>query len=112
MITKILIILLTICCIIVILDMIRERRIKVQAIDFTKGPFKKVPTEREELEKCKEEFKEFESPTSEKNQIEEYYDLIQAATNLLQIRGYSKNDIVKGQYLHHEKMRKRGYKML
>lgn len=92
--------------------MIRDRRIKVQAIDFTKGPFKKVPTEREELEKCREEFKEFASPTSEENQIEEYYDLIQAATNLLHIRGYSKNDIVKGQYLHLEKMRKRGYKML
>ena len=110
--TKILTILLVVTLLIILLDIARERRIKVQAIDFTKGPFKKVPTEGIEKAKCREELKEFLNPRSEENQIEEYFDLIQAATNLLHIRGYKKNDIIKGQYLHHEKMRKRGYKML
>ena len=95
---------------VLLLDIAREKRIKMQFINFTKEPFAEVPSREQQEDKVMEETTEFLVPTSHENQIEEYYDLIQASTNLLQLRGYTKAEIIRGQAKHLKKLKSRGVK--
>ena len=103
-----LIIVIALSSLVLLLDMARYKRIKIKYIDFTKEPFYKAPSRITQEDKVKEEVDEFIHPTSRDNQIEEYYDLIQASTNLLQLRGYTKAEIIRGQAKHIKKLEGRG----
>ena len=105
-----LIIVLALSSLVLLLDIARDKRIKVKYIDFTKEPFIEVPSREQQEDKILEELTEFLIPTSPENQIEEYYDVIQAITNLLQLRGYTKTEIIRGQAKHLKKLKSRGVK--
>ena len=53
----------------------------------------KLPDEKGQIIKVIEELHEFLNATGDENQIEEFYDLVQSALNLLQIRGFSLEEI-------------------
>ena len=105
-----LIIVIALSSLVLLLDIVRDKRIKMQFIDFTKEPFAEVPSREQQENKVFEELSEFMLPTNPDNQIEEYYDLIQSSTNLLQLRGYSKAEIIRGQAKHIKKLKSRGVK--
>lgn len=69
----------------------------------------KLPDEKGQIIKVIEELHEFLNATGDENQIEEFYDLVQSALNLLQIRGFSSEEIEEAEIKHIEKLRKRGW---
>lgn len=69
----------------------------------------KLPDEKGQIIKVIEELHEFLNATGDENQIEEFYDLVQSALNLLQIRGFSLEEIEEAEQKHIEKLRKRGW---
>ena len=69
----------------------------------------KLPDEKGQIIKVIEELHEFLNATGDENQIEEFYDLVQSALNLLQIRGFSLEEIEEAEQKHVEKLRKRGW---
>nr|DAV22534.1 MAG TPA: triphosphate pyrophosphohydrolase [Caudoviricetes sp.] len=52
---------------------------------------------------------EFINATGDENQLEEFYDLVQASLNLLQIRNFTLQEIQEAEQKHIEKLRKRGW---
>lgn len=71
----------------------------------------KLPDEKGQIVKVIEELHEFLNATGDENQIEEFYDLVQSALNLLQIRGFNLKEIEEAEQKHVEKLRKRGWKI-
>ena len=69
----------------------------------------KLPDEKGQIIKVIEELHEFLNATGDENQIEEFYDLVQSALNLLQIRGFSLEEIEEAEQKHIEKLKKRGW---
>ena len=69
----------------------------------------KLPDEKGQIIKVIEELHEFLNATGDENQIEEFYDLVQSVLNLLQIRGFSLEEIQEAEQKHVEKLRKRGW---
>ena len=49
----------------------------------------KLPDEKGQIVKVIEELYEFINATNDENQLEEFYDLVQASLNLLQIRNFT-----------------------
>ena len=69
----------------------------------------KLPDEKGQIIKVIEKQHENLNATGDENQIEEFYDLVQSALNLLQIRGFSLEEIEEAEQKHIEKLRKRGW---
>lgn len=69
----------------------------------------KLPDEKGQIVKVIEELHEFISATSDENQLEEFYDLVQASLNLLQIRNFTLKEIQEAEQKHIEKLRERGW---
>lgn len=69
----------------------------------------KLPDEKGQIIKVIEELHEFLNATGDENQIEEFYDLVQSVLNLLQIRGFSLEEIQEAEQKHIEKLKKRGW---
>lgn len=69
----------------------------------------KLPSEREQIIKVVEEMYEFLNAENDENQIEEFYDLVQASLNLMQIRNFNLKEICEGEVKHVRKLRKRGW---
>lgn len=69
----------------------------------------KLPDEKEQIIKVVEEMYEFINATGDENQLEEFYDLVQASLNLLQIRNFTLQEIQEAEKKHIEKLRKRGW---
>lgn len=69
----------------------------------------KLPDEKEQIVKVVEEMYEFINATGDENQLEEFYDLVQASLNLLQIRNFTLQEIQEAEKKHIEKLRKRGW---
>lgn len=68
----------------------------------------------EEKAKLTEEFDEFKQAlleNDEKHIIEEFYDMVQVAINLMDKRNIDITDIIKGENSHYLKMIERGYKI-
>lgn len=65
--------------------------------------------EKEQIIKVVEEMYEFLNATSDENQLEEFYDLVQASLNLLQIRNFTLKEIQEAEQKHIEKLRERGW---
>lgn len=67
-----------------------------------------------ELAKYQEEVKEFEDAIlneDKENAIEEFYDVIQAMTQTLLLLGVNIDKLKEGQYVHRDKLKKRGWKL-
>lgn len=71
----------------------------------------KLPDEKEQIIKVVEEMYEFINATGDENQLEEFYDLVQASLNLLQIRNFTLQEIQEAEQKHIEKLRKRGWEI-
>lgn len=69
----------------------------------------KLPNEKEQIIKVAEEMYEFINAKNDENQLEEFYDLVQASLNLLQIRNFTLQEIQEAEKKHIEKLRKRGW---
>ena len=69
----------------------------------------KLPDEKGQIVKVIEELYEFINATNDENQLEEFYDLVQASLNLLQIRNFTLKEIQEAEQKHIEKLRKRGW---
>lgn len=69
----------------------------------------KLGNEKEQIIKVVEEMYEFINAKNDENQLEEFYDLVQASLNLLQIRNFTLQEIQKAEQKHIEKLRKRGW---
>lgn len=69
----------------------------------------KLPNEKEQIIKVVEEMYEFINAKNDENQLEEFYDLVQASLNLLQIRNFTLQEIQEAEKKHIEKLRKRGW---
>ena len=69
----------------------------------------KLPDKKEQIVKIFEELYEFINATNDENQLEEFYDLIQASLNLLQIRNFTLQEIQEAEQKHIGKLRKRGW---
>ena len=69
----------------------------------------KLPDEKEQIVKIFEELYEFINAKNDENQLEEFYDLVQASLNLLQIRNFTLQEIQEAEQKHIEKLRKRGW---
>ena len=71
----------------------------------------KLPDEKGQIVKVIEELYEFINATNDENQLEEFYDLVQASLNLLQIRNFTLKEIQEAEQKHIEKLRKRGWEI-
>ena len=71
----------------------------------------KLPNEKKQIIKVVEELYEFINATGDENQLEEFYDLVQATLNLLQIRNFTLQEIQEAEQKHIEKLRKRGWEI-
>ncbi len=71
----------------------------------------KLPDEKEQIVKIFEELYEFINATNDENQLEEFYDLVQASLNLLQIRNFTLKEIQESEQKHIEKLKGRGWKI-
>ena len=71
----------------------------------------KLGNEKEQIIKVVEEMYEFINATNDENQLEEFYDLVQASLNLLQIRNFTLKEIQKAEQKHIEKLKGRGWNM-
>ncbi len=69
----------------------------------------KLGNEKEQIIKVVEEMYEFINAKNDENQLEEFYDLVQASLNLLQIRNFTLQEIQEAEKKHIEKLRKRGW---
>ena len=69
----------------------------------------KLPEEKGQIVKVIEELYEFINAKNDENQLEEFYDLVQASLNLLQIRNFTLQEIQEAEQKHIEKLRKRGW---
>lgn len=69
----------------------------------------KLPDEKGQIVKVIEELYEFVNAKNDENQLEEFYDLVQASLNLLQIRNFTLQEIQEAEQKHIEKLRKRGW---
>ena len=69
----------------------------------------KLPNEKEQIIKVVEEMYEFINAKNDENQLEEFYDLVQASLNLLQIRNFTLKEIQEAEQKHIEKLRERGW---
>lgn len=69
----------------------------------------KMPDEKGQIVKVIEELYEFINAKNDENQLEEFYDLVQASLNLLQIRNFTLQEIQEAEKKHIEKLRKRGW---
>ena len=69
----------------------------------------KLPDEKGQIVKVIEELYEFINAKNDENQLEEFYDLVQASLNLLQIRNFTLQEIQEAEKKHIEKLRKRGW---
>lgn len=69
----------------------------------------KMPDEKGQIVKVIEELYEFINAKNDENQLEEFYDLIQASLNLLQIRNFTLQEIQEAEQKHIGKLRKRGW---
>ncbi len=69
----------------------------------------KMPDEKGQIVKVIEELYEFINAKNDENQLEEFYDLVQASLNLLQIRNFTLQEIQEAEQKHIEKLRKRGW---
>lgn len=67
----------------------------------------KLPDEKGQIIKVIEEMYEFLNSTGDENQLEEFYDLVQASLNLLQIRNFTLEEIEKAEGKHIEKLKNR-----
>ena len=66
---------------------------------------------KEQIVKIFEELYEFINATNDENQLEEFYDLVQASLNLLQIRNFTLKEIQEAEQKHIEKLKGRGWKI-
>ncbi len=71
----------------------------------------KLPDEKGQIVKVIEELYEFINAKNDENQLEEFYDLVQASLNLLQIRNFTLQEIQEAEQKHIEKLRKRGWEI-
>lgn len=71
----------------------------------------KLGNEKEQIIKGVEEMYEFINATNDENQLEEFYDLVQASLNLLQIRNFTLKEIQEAEQKHIEKLKGRGWNM-
>ena len=71
----------------------------------------KLGNEKEQIIKVVEEMYEFINAKNDENQLEEFYDLVQASLNLLQIRNFTLQEIQEAEQKHIEKLRKRGWEI-
>ena len=71
----------------------------------------KLPDEKGQIVKVIEELYEFINAKNDENQLEEFYDLVQASLNLLQIRNFTLKEIQEAEQKHVEKLRKRGWEI-
>ncbi len=71
----------------------------------------KLGNEKEQIIKVVEEMYEFINATNDENQLEEFYDLVQASLNLLQIRNFTLKEIQEAEQKHIEKLKGRGWNM-
>ena len=69
----------------------------------------KLPDEKGQIVKVIEELYEFINAKNDENQLEEFYDLVQASLNLLQIRNFTLKEIQEAEQKHIEKLRRRGW---
>lgn len=69
----------------------------------------KLPDEKGQIVKVIEEMYEFLSATNDENQLEEFYDLVQASLSLLQVRNFTLQEIQDAEKKHIEKLRERGW---
>ena len=69
----------------------------------------KLGNEKEQIIKVVEEMYEFINAKNDENQLEEFYDLVQASLNLLPIRNFTLQEIQEAEKKHIEKLRKRGW---
>ena len=69
----------------------------------------KLPCAKEQMVKVIEEMYEFLNATGDSNQLEEFYDLVQASLNLLQIRNFTLKEIQEAEQRHIEKLKGRGW---
>lgn len=69
----------------------------------------KLPDEKGQIVKVIEELYEFINAKNDENQLEEFYDLVQASLNLLQIRNFTLQEIQEAEQKHIEKLRERGW---
>ena len=69
----------------------------------------KLPDEKGQIVKVIEELYEFINATNDENQLEEFYDLVQASLNLLQIRNFTLKEIQEAEQKHIEKLKGRGW---
>ena len=69
----------------------------------------KLPDEKGQIVKVIEELYEFINAKNDENQLEEFYDLVQASLNLLQIRNFTLQEIQEAEKKHIEKLRKKGW---
>lgn len=69
----------------------------------------KMPDEKGQIVKVIEELYEFINAKNDENQLEEFYDLVQASLNLLQIRNFTLQEIQEAEQKHIEKLRERGW---
>ena len=71
----------------------------------------KLGNEKEQIIKVVEEMYEFINATNDENQLEEFYDLVQASLNLLQIRNFTLKEIQEAEEKHVKKLKGRGWKI-
>ena len=71
----------------------------------------KLPNEKEQIIKVVEEMYEFINAKNDENQLEEFYDLVQASLSLLQVRNFTLQEIQEAEKKHIEKLKRRGWGM-
>ena len=87
-----------------IVERSNENSISIRFLDIHQ-----LPNEKEQIIKVVEEMYEFINSKNDENQLEEFYDLVQASLNLLQIRNFTLKEIQGAEQKHIEKLRKRGW---
>ena len=71
----------------------------------------KLGNEKEQIIKVVEEMYEFINAKNDENQLEEFYDLVQASLSLLQVRNFTLQEIQDAEKKHIEKLKGRGWNM-
>lgn len=89
-----------------IVERSNENSISIRFLDIHQ-----LPNEKEQIIKVVEEMYEFINSKNDENQLEEFYDLVQASLNLLQIRNFTLKEIQEAEQKHIEKLRKRGWEI-
>ena len=99
-------------CIIIV--RVVHRMDKIDVIFMSLDKFKIEDSDIKAIEKKKllEEVGEFLYPRDKKNLLEEFNDVIQVCFNILYAEGITKEEIVKSQQLHKDKLISRGHNFL